>query len=164
MRVPPQSHPFKTLRCTGVLTFYCLIGFSLVAPPAFAELLTGRDAKGTLWISDRGLPSDIRPIVTGAPEVAGIPQLQTSTGRNETARVPDTTTVSPSNNSQPKSNRHEKDRTTCDGIDQRYAGARANLTSVEQKKASGQLLIPDSGLMTMRQNLATLERLRALCQ
>jgi len=38
------------------------------------------------------------------------------------------------------------------------------LAQTERDKASGKLLIPDSGLTTMRQNLATLERLQALCQ
>lgn len=57
-----------------------------------------------------------------------------------------------------------KDKATCDGIDKRYEETRSNLARIEQDKASGKLLIPDSGLNSLRQNLSTLERLRALCR
>ena len=165
MRFPPSPiRPLKTVWRTGVLTVHCLIGLSLVASPASAELVTGRDAKGTLWISDHALPGDIKSMTVGAPEVTSLPAPQTNALRSEVPRVQDATKVTPNDGGQTPSNHKAKDRATCDGIDRRYAGAHANLLNVEQKKANGQLLIPDSGLTAMRQNLATLERLRALCE
>ena len=58
----------------------------------------------------------------------------------------------------------QKDKATCDGIEQRYEGARLNLDKATADKAAGKMLIPESGLISMRQNLATLDRLRSLCQ
>jgi hypothetical protein len=52
---------------------------------------------------------------------------------------------------------------TCRSIDKRYEETRVNLANIERDKASGKLLIPDSGLITIRQNLASLERLKELC-
>jgi hypothetical protein len=52
---------------------------------------------------------------------------------------------------------------TCRSIDQRYDETRDNLAQIERDKASGKVLIPNSGLVTIRQNLASLERLKALC-
>ena len=53
---------------------------------------------------------------------------------------------------------------TCRVINKRTIETKTTLERTEKDKASGKLLIPDSGLVTMRQNLATLQRLQALCE
>jgi len=138
---------------------FILLGLGLgclFATPVKAELQAGRDAKGTLWLSDQGLPTGVRLLPSTNSDVMTLaPPAVTSAAMG--AITPMTT--------DPQPNRTKtKDKPTCRGIEQRYEDARAALERTEREKASGKLLIPDSGLITMRQNLASLERLQALCQ
>ena len=141
-----------------------LLALALAAAPAWSDLQTGRDAHGTLWISDQGLPAGVRATPTADINVATLPQ--TAPGKTAPT-MPTMTAPQPANLAaqieKTRSTSPAKDKATCDGLDQRYENARSTLSKAEQDKASGKVLMPESGLINMRQNLATLERLRALC-
>ena len=146
----------KSVLARGVFTALGLSLGCLVATPAVADLQAGRDARGSLWLSDQGLPAGVKPISDGASDVMSLPQASTVPQVK-----PAFSTVAAGETTQRSK---DKDKATCNGIEQRYEGDRATLEKTERDKASGKLLIPDSGLVSMRQNLATMDRLRALCQ
>ncbi len=153
--------PPKTALHQGI---YTVLALSLAAPAA-AELQTGRDVKGTLWISDQGLPNGMARVSVESAEVMTLPA--TSSALYTGSRAMTQPTATSGNNLSSDNHNKERDRqdkATCNGIAQRYEGSRQTLSKAEQDKASGKRLIPESGLMTMRQNVATLERLKALCK
>ncbi len=88
------------------------------------------------------------------PEAASQIRPKTTHPANPPVNAPEASSL-------PKQTAEQK--ATCRGINQRYAETQAELALVERKKAAGTLLIPESGLVTLRQNLATLERMRQLC-
>ena len=144
------------------------LGLILASASAWAELQAGRDSQGRLWISDQGLPAGstaiTSPAIGVAPPAAAMP-AQTSPAWTPAPASTDFRTGSANAQVQKAGvSSQGKDKATCDGIDKRYEETRSNLARIEQDKASGKLLIPDSGLNSLRQNLATLERLRALCR
>lgn len=145
----------KPARPPGLYRRLALLALALTAMPTWAELQAGRDSQGRLWITDQGLPAGSKPLpsptigVTTRPE--GAPRQTNPAPPAPPAQKTDRTDQG-------------KDKATCDGIDKRYEETRANLARIEQDKASGKLLIPDSGLNSLRQNLSTLERLRTLCR
>ena len=144
------------------------LGLILVSASAWAELQAGRDSQGRLWISDQGLPAGstaITPPAIGvAPPAAAMP-AQASPASMPAPAATDFRTGNANAQAQKAGvSGQGKDKATCDGIDKRYEETRSNLARIEQDKASGKLLIPDSGLSSLRQNLATLERLRPLCR
>ena len=151
----------KTASHPRLFSHLALLALALAAAPAWSDLQTGRDAHGTLWISDQGLPAGVRVTPTADINVATLPQ--TAPGKT----APTMTVPQPANlaaqREKARSTSPAKDKATCDGLDQRYENARSTLSKAEQDKASGKVLMPESGLINMRQNLATLERLRALC-
>jgi hypothetical protein len=124
---------------------------------AMAQIQAGRDNTGTLWISDQSLPDGVTPAPLELDQVMSLTPETPAPGQNPRLKPP--APVSPVT--------HERmsrmDLATCQSIDQRYEETRVNLATIERDKASGKLLIPDSGLVTIRQNLASLERLKALC-
>ena len=153
----------KTSLHKGISTILSLSALCLCPLPAVAELQVGRDAQGNLWISDQGLPAGIKATAAGSTEVMSLQTPSpTSSSRGTADSKPPA--ANPQENTRGMGKMNKTDLATCNGIEQRYEGARSSLATVEQKKASGQLLIPDSGLVAMRQNLATLDRLKALCQ
>ena len=155
-------HPFSG----GAPAFLCAISLGLASLPATADLQTGRSPQGTLWISDQGLPSTVKPL---APEGIAVPSLSANTPGNTDARPTATAPLLDSSSTQSKgpirqNPENGQNEATCNSIEQRYEGSRSELARFEQDKASGKILIPESGLIAMRQNLATLERLKALCR
>lgn len=138
--------------------FCCLLG--LANSPVLAQMQTGRAVNGALWVSDQPLPAGVKStpieldqLMTLTPEPkASKPVPPTA----NTANTPNTPLAAPKQTAE--------EQATCRSINKRYAETKNTLEKTEQAKASGQLLIPDSGLTTMRQNLATLARMRALCQ
>ncbi len=124
---------------------------------AWAQLQSGRDAAGNLWLSDQGLPAGVQPAPLELDQVMSL--------------TPDTRTPEPAGRPAPPPERSPvtnqrmtaEESATCRSIDKRYEETRVNLANIERDKASGKVLIPDSGLVTIRQNLASLERLKALC-
>lgn len=157
--LPCITHLLKAfLPYRGTLACSLLAGgLLLFSAEGAAQLQTGRDSAGALWISDQTLPDGVTPApleldqaMSLTPERA--PAAQSSPGK----AAP---TISPVTHQRMS----RMDLATCQSIDQRYEETRENLTTIERDKASGKLLIPDSGLVTIRQNLASLERLKALC-
>jgi len=128
-----------------------------VSGSAWGQLQSGRDAAGNLWLSDQGLPSGVRPEPLELDQVMSLtPDVRTNEPAGRPAAPPERSPVT-----------HQRmtaeESATCRSIDKRYEETRINLATIEQNKASGKVLIPDSGLVTIRQNLASLERLKALC-
>ncbi len=124
---------------------------------AEAQLQSGRDVAGSLWLSDQGLPTGVQPAPLELDQVMSLtPEIQASGTAGRSALPPDRSPVT-----------HQRmtaeESATCRSIDKRYEETRVNLANIERDKASGKLLIPDSGLITIRQNLASLERLKELC-
>ena len=145
----------KPARPPGLYRRLALLALALTAMPTWAELQAGRDSQGRLWITDQGLPAGSKPLPS--------PTIGVTTRPEGAARQTNPAPLAPP---APKTDRadQDKDKATCNGIDQRYEETRSNLARIEQDKASGKLLIPDSGLNSLRQNLSTLERLRTLCR
>ena len=130
---------------------------ALMNTPALAQIQTGRAANGTLWISDQPLPSGVKGSLADPDQVLRLPP-EPKTGQPSVppSKTPDT---------KPTARKlTAEEQATCQRISQRYNDSKSTLEQTEKAKASGRLLIPESGLVTMRQNLATLERMRSLCQ
>ena len=154
----------KTASQPRLFSHLALLALALAAAPAWSDLQTGRDARGTLWISDQGLPAGVRTTLTADINVATLPQTAPGkTGSTMPAMIDPQPTNRAAQIEKTRPTSPEKDKATCDGLGQRYENARSTLSKAEQDKASGKVLMPESGLINMRQNLATLERLRALC-
>lgn len=122
-----------------------------------AQIEGGRDAAGTLWLSDQGLPAGVASAPLELDQVMSLTPIPGSPGSSGQTRAP--VVQSPVTHERMRS----EDLATCRSIDKRYEETRVNLETIERDKASGKVLIPDSGLVTIRQNLASLERLKALC-
>lgn len=139
----------------------CLKGLALVLALlpglAWSQLQSGRDSAGNLWLSDQGLPSSVQPAPLELDQVMSL----TPEPKADRTGTQSTTTLERSPITQQRMTAEES--ATCRSIDKRYEETRVNLANIERDKASGKVLIPDSGLVTMRQNLASLERLKALC-
>ena len=142
MRLPPV---FWT---TFIAALFCGL-----QGPALGQIQAGRDANGTLILTDQGLPSGAMPEPLALDQLMSLP---------EEAKILPKGNVSPAPSAAPPKQSAEQ-RATCQGINQRYAETQAELAQVEQKKAAGTLLIPESGMVTLRQNLATMARMRQLC-
>ena len=135
-----------------------VIGLWVLSPDhGWCQLLSGRDTAGNLWLSDQSLPPGVRP----APlELDQDMSLRPETGPADSSGRP----AAPPERSPVTQQRMTADESaTCRSIDKRYEETRINLANIERDKASGKVLIPNSGLVTIRQNLASLERLKALC-
>jgi len=141
----------KTLLGAGIL---CLV---LIQPPVQAQIQAGRAANGSLLISDQPLPNGVK----AAP--MALDQLMTLPPATQPSATP-APQEKPSSRNTAADKLTPEEAATCKGLQKRYNETRKTLENTERDKASGKLLIPDSGLVTMRQNLATLERLLALCQ
>ena len=148
---------------TGLLGIFSLCGRLLLASyliavlPCQAQIQGGRDATGSLWLTDQGLPAGVKSTPLELDQVMSltpIPANPTPPGQPRTPIIQSPVTHERMRN---------EDLATCRSIDKRYEETRANLENIERDKASGKVLIPDSGLVTIRQNLASLERLKALC-
>lgn len=123
----------------------------------WCQLQSGRDAAGNLWLSDQGLPEGVQPTPL---ELDQVMSLTPDSRPSNTAGRPGT---SPERSPVTHQRMTAEASATCRSIDKRYEETRVNLANIERDKASGKVLIPDSGLVTIRQNLASLERLKALC-
>ena len=152
----------------GIYRRLALLTLGLAALPSWAELQAGRDSQGRLWISDQGLPAGSTAITAPAISVASPSPAISSQISPASMPAPAATDfrtgIANAQAQTAGASSQGKDKATCDGIDKRYEETRANLARIEQDKANGKLLIPDSGLNSLRQNLATLERLRSLCR
>lgn len=124
---------------------------------ALAQIQASRTANGTLLMTDQ-------PLANGSnTSPLELDQLMSLPPAGYTGRNPAQTQNTPAKSAQtPKQTPEEV--ATCRSIQKRYNETKVTLENTERDKASGKLLIPDSGLVTMRQNLATLARLQALCQ
>lgn len=133
------------------------MGLLVLPSPGWSQLQSGRDVAGNLWVSDQGLPAGVKPAPLELDQVMSLtPDVRPSDKTGRPAAPPERSPVT-----------HQRmtaeESATCRSIDQRYEETRVNLANIERDKASGKVLIPDSGLVTIRQNLASLERLKALC-
>ena len=114
-------------------------------------------ADGTLVLTDGSLPVGVKPSGLALDQAMTLP-----TTTNEPAASPKR--PPPADNPPTSaSTKSAEEKATCRGIQQRLRETKAELDMVERKKAAGTLLIPNSGLVTLRQNIATLERLQDLC-
>ena len=125
-----------------------------------AVIQAGRALDGTLILTDRGLPNDVVAAPLTLDQLMSLPEAAQIRSEPINAANPSVNASKPT--SPPKQTAEQ--RATCRNINQRYAETEAELALVERKKAAGTLLIPESGLLTLRQNLATMERMRQLCQ
>ena len=133
------------------------LNLGLISSMALAQIQASRAANGTLLMTDQPLAdsSNTSPLE--------LDQLMSLPPAGHTGRNPAQTQNTPAKSAQtPKQTPEEV--STCRSIQKRYNETKVTLENTERDKASGKLLIPDSGLVTMRQNLATLARLQALCQ
>ena len=122
-----------------------------------SQVQAGRMADGTLWLTDGALPPGAK---TAPLEIDQLMSLPTPIGTS----LKKTQDKAPRNAAAtPQVQLTAEEKATCRSIQRRYNETKAELDTVELKKTAGTLLIPDSGLVTLRQNLATLERLRSLC-
>ena len=136
----------------ALATCLCL----LADAQAQASLQTGRAANGSLWITDQALPNGITSTPIAHESLLTLPPGPKTSQPPE----PDRNVAA----TQPTAHKlTAEEQATCQSINNRYNEARNTLAKTEKAKASGQLLIPESGLMSMRQNLSTLERMRSLC-
>ncbi|MGI9142883.1 MAG: hypothetical protein ACR2IJ_06790 [Fluviibacter sp.] len=134
-----------------------VLALSLLPCTAQAQIQTGRLSDGSLLISDQPLPKGIQA------NPLALDPLMTLPPPGKASQLPESRVAPPEAQlSGPK--QRPEEAATCRGINKRYNETKTTLEQTERDKASGKLLIPDSGLVTMRQNLATLERLKALCQ
>ena len=154
------SKPARPLLRRFTALLWPVLAGVLLAPAsgsAWGQLPSGRDTGGNLWLSDQGLPAGVKPAPLELDQAMSL--------------APDTRTSEPAGRSTPTPERSPvtnqrmtaEESATCRSIDKRYEETRVNLANIERDKASGKVLIPDSGLVTIRQNLASLERLKALC-
>ena len=134
-----------------------VLTLSLWASPILAQIQTGRLSDGSLLISDQPLPKGIQTSPLALDQVMTLPPTSKASQAPESKALPPETSLTV-----PK--QRPEEAATCRGINKRYNETKTTLEQTERDKASGKLLIPDSGLVTMRQNLATLERLQGLCQ
>jgi len=128
---------------------------------AASGIQAGRTVQGSVILTDQPLAAGVTPVPLALEPLMRLPE--------ETPRQPPpgsaaTTGRAPTADSTSKPSRTAEQRATCRDVNQRYNEAHAELTLVERKKAAGTLLIPESGMVTLRQHLATLERMRQLCQ
>ncbi len=134
-----------------------VLALSLLPCTGQAQIQTGRLSDGSLLISDQPLPKGIQT------SPLALDQLMTLPPPGKVSQPLESKVVSPETTlSAPK--QRPEEAATCRGINKRYNETKTTLEQTERDNASGKLLIPDSGLVTMRQNLATLERLQGLCQ
>ena len=137
-----------------ILGIFCT---SLALQPAQAQIQAGRTVDGTLLISDQPLPNGVKAAPMELDQLMTLQPATKTPAKPALLDKPQTTTTAPGKQT-------PEEAATCRSIQKRYNETRKTLENTERDKASGKLLIPDSGLVTMRQNLATLERLLALCQ
>ena len=130
-----------------------------VHPLALAQIQGGRAPDGTLWLTDGNLPRGIQAEPLALDQLMTLPAGPASEPTGQ--RVKTTPSTVTTDHTHPFS---PEDKLTCRGIQKRYNETKNELETVERKKAAGTLLIPDSGMTTLRQNLATLDRLRSLCE
>lgn len=132
---------------------------SLSLLPSFvqAQIQTGRLNDGSLLISDQPLPNGVQSTPLELDQLMTLPPPNKAPKAGEMVRAQPETKL-------PQQKQSSEEAATCRGIEKRYNETKSTLEQTERDKASGKLLIPDSGLVTMRQNLATLERIKALCQ
>ena len=134
-----------------------LLALSLLPCTGQAQIQTGRLNDASLLISDQPLPKGIQVSPMALDQLMTLPPTSKASQAPESKALPPETSLTV-----PK--QRPEEAATCRGINKRYNETKTTLEQTEKDKASGKLLIPDSGLVTMRQNLATLERLQALCQ
>ncbi len=134
-----------------------VLTLSLLPCAVQAQIQTGRLNDGSLLITDQPLPNGVQNSSLELDQLMTLPPPGNPTNKRETIGAPPETKPLPHKQS-------PEEAATCRGISKRYNETKTTLEQTERDKASGKLLIPDSGLVTMRQNLATLERLQALCQ
>ena len=152
-------HLFPT-RLPGIFSAFprlLLASSLLTAGLCQAQIQGGRDTAGTLWLSDQGLPAGVTSEPLELDQVMSLTPIPGNPAPSGQTRPP--VVQSPVTHERMRS----EDLATCRSIDKRYEETRVNLETIERDKASGKVLIPDSGLVTIRQNLASLERLKALC-
>lgn len=153
------SKPVRTTKRTllGAMLPSLFVGLCVLSPGhGWCQLQSGRDSAGNLWLSDQSLPAGIQP---GPLELDQVMSLTP-----ETRPVNSSSPAAPPERSPVTQQRMTADESaTCRSIDKRYEETRINLANIERDKASGKVLIPNSGLVTIRQNLASLERLKSLC-
>lgn len=143
MRIPP-------IFCVALMA----VSLCVLQGPAWGQIQAGRAANGTLILTDQGLPSGTTPEPLAMDQLMSLPE-EAKIIQPKAIVSPGTAAATPKQSAE--------QRATCQGINQRYAETQAELAQVEQKKAAGTLLIPESGLVTLRQNLATMARMRQLC-
>jgi hypothetical protein len=149
-----------TMAKIRLLTLSCIVTVGLWAHPlALAQIQGGRAPDGTLWLTDGNLPRGIQAEPLALDQLMTLPGGQTTEQTGQRFKTTPSTTVTTENNDRLSA----EDKLTCRGIQKRYSETKTELETVERKKAAGTLLIPDSGMTTLRQNLATLDRLRSLC-
>ena len=140
-----------------ILIVLWVLTLSLLPRTLQAQIQTGRLSDGSLLISDQPLPKGTQGSSLELDQLMTLPSPgKPINKRQASGKTPETKAV-------PQKQTPEE-IATCRGINKRYIETKTTLEQTERDKASGKLLIPDSGLATMRQNLATLERLQALCQ
>jgi hypothetical protein len=133
------------------------LGLGLISSLAQAQIQAGRAANGSLLITDQPLPNGVNASPLELDQIMTLPPAAKTATKSSPTEKP--AEVNPQANKQTT-----EEAATCRSIKKRYNETKITLENTERDKASGKLLIPDSGLVTMRQNLATLERLQALCQ
>jgi hypothetical protein len=132
-----------------------VLTLSLIPWAVQAQIQTGRLNDGSLLISDQPLPPGVQPLELD--QLMTLPAPETRMKKYEPRELaPESKPL--------RQKQTPEEAATCRGISKRYDETKKTLEQTERDKASGKLLIPDSGLVTMRQNLATLERLQALCE
>lgn len=135
---------------TATRPVLCLLSLLMIASPLQAQLAVGRTNSGTLFISDQGLPANVRPI---APNTVFVPLAApanvTLPAPAQEIPLPKTATL---------------DNNSCRDLNRRTENARKNLETTKQKRANGSLLIPESGVDAMELTLKHLEQLDRLCQ
>ena len=132
-----------------------VLTLSLIPCAVQAQIQAGRLNDGSLLISDQPLPPGVQPLELD--QLMTLPAPEKTINQGVSGPTPPETEPLPHKQT-------PEEAATCRGISKRYIETKTTLEQTEKDKASGKLLIPDSGLVTMRQNLATLERLQALCE
>ena len=152
----PARPPLRPLS-RGMLPSLVICLWMLAPAFGWSQIQSGRDTAGNLWVSDQGLPTGVQPGALELDQVMSLtPEIRPSDGT-------DRTTAQPARSPVTHQRMTAEESTTCRSIDKRYDETRDNLANIERDRASGKVLIPNSGLVTIRQNLASLERLKALC-
>ncbi|WVH09792.1 MAG: hypothetical protein EoVTN8_1267 [Fluviibacter phosphoraccumulans EoVTN8] len=131
-----------------------VLTLSLIPCTVQAQIQAGRLNDGSLMISDQPLPPGVQPLELD--QLMTLPPPETRMKKHEQREL--------APESKPLRQKQTPEKAaTCRGINKRYIETKTTLEQTEKDKASGKLLIPDSGLVAMQQNLATLERLQSLC-